>query len=385
MKIAHFLLGRCNPDTANGVEKTVYHLAVIHASLGDEVAIFSINEKPPIEFEGVVVRTYLPPRFKFSLPPEMLDDMSRMMPDVIHIHSGYVPYNIAMGWQARKWGIPYVVTPNGNCARQVLRRRPWVKIPYKFAFEKGHLNKAAFVHAVGDGDDVRDYGVKVPIVDAPNGIDLAAIPANLDGNIVEKRYPATRGKKVFMYLGRLDPIQKGLDLLLDGFAGAVRNGHDIVLVLVGPDWNGGKKRLEKQVAKLNITENVIFWGAAYGKEKYDLIASGDFFVHTSRWEGLAFAVIEALACGKPCLLSNRADPCGHLVKTYKAGIIVDAQADEIRDGIQFLRSCKKDEIDQMSANAKRLVADELNWKTIALAVRNGYSRYAFNKNDHPAA
>jgi glycosyltransferase involved in cell wall biosynthesis len=379
MKIAHFVLGRCNPDTANGVEKTISYLATNHASLGDEVAIFSISDKPPIPYDGVSVRTYSPTNIPFTLPAQLVGDLKAMSPDVIHIHSGYVPYNIAVGRIARRWKTPYVVTPNGNCAKQVLSRRPWIKLPYKHFLERPYLNKAAFIHAVGDGEDVRKYGITVPIVDAPNGMDVSLIPADLDRSIISKRFPQTRDKRVFLYLGRLDPTQKGLDLLIDAFGAARRESAEIVLVLVGPDWWNGKAVLEKQIARLGLYEDVIFWGSSYGKEKFDLLASCDVFVHTSRWEGLAFAVVEALACGKPSLLTKAADPCGELVAKYGAGIVVQPDVNDIKDAIINFQNLPDESLTSMSNQALDLVLKELNWVDISKKVRDGYLSYAVNK------
>ena len=45
MRVAHLILGRCNPDSANGVDKTVYNLARHQADLGVEGAIFSMTTK----------------------------------------------------------------------------------------------------------------------------------------------------------------------------------------------------------------------------------------------------------------------------------------------------------------------------------------------------
>lgn len=61
MRIAHMLLGRCNPDSANGVDKTVYHLARHQATLGAEVAVFSLANKDPLPVPGAEVRIFSPP------------------------------------------------------------------------------------------------------------------------------------------------------------------------------------------------------------------------------------------------------------------------------------------------------------------------------------
>ena len=55
LRIAHFILGRCNPDSANGVDQAVYHFARTQAALGHPVAVFSLTEKPALPIPGVTV------------------------------------------------------------------------------------------------------------------------------------------------------------------------------------------------------------------------------------------------------------------------------------------------------------------------------------------
>ena len=55
MKILHFIEGRCNPDTANGVDKTIYFLTRELAALGHEVHLISETKKDPIEIPGVSI------------------------------------------------------------------------------------------------------------------------------------------------------------------------------------------------------------------------------------------------------------------------------------------------------------------------------------------
>ena len=47
-------------------------------------------------------------------------------------------------------------------------------------------------------------------------------------------HPWLRGRQVFMFIGRLDPWQKGLDLLIEAFArAALRDAAALVLVGAG--------------------------------------------------------------------------------------------------------------------------------------------------------
>lgn len=75
MRIVHFTLGRCNPDSANGVDKTVYYLSKTQAALGNAVTVFSLTVKSPIPIQGVAVKTYSPKGFPFIPPKPLLRNL----------------------------------------------------------------------------------------------------------------------------------------------------------------------------------------------------------------------------------------------------------------------------------------------------------------------
>ena len=45
MITVHVVLGKCNPDNANGVNKTVYFLAKLQKEPGHEVHVYRISRK----------------------------------------------------------------------------------------------------------------------------------------------------------------------------------------------------------------------------------------------------------------------------------------------------------------------------------------------------
>ena len=62
-----------------------------------------------------------------------------------------------------------------------------------------------------------------------------------------------------MFIGRLDPWQKGLDLLVEAFAHA--GLREAALVLVGPDCRGSRHALATLAERLGISSHVVFIGA----------------------------------------------------------------------------------------------------------------------------
>jgi glycosyltransferase involved in cell wall biosynthesis len=50
--------------------------------------------------------------------------------------------------------------------------------------------------------------------------------------------------------------------------------------------------------------NLVFANPIYGKAKVDALASCDLYVQLSRWEGMSFALLEAMSVGTPCVVSE---------------------------------------------------------------------------------
>lgn len=372
MKITHFLVGRCNPDSANGVDKTVYYLTKYQATLGHEVAVLSLTGKNALPIPNVTIHAYHPPRNVFSLPKKLLGDLSKWKPDVVHMHSVYVPQNAALARQLRKTGVPYIVTPHGGLSPHVIRRRWYLKIPYKYLWELPMLNRAVFVHAVADKEDIQAYGVRAPVVEAPNCIELEGFPKKVNQTALWSRVPEAKGKRKFLFLGRLDPLHKGLDLLIQGFARA--DLHNSVLVVAGPDWQGGMRKLKELARRLNLNGRVFFTGPVYGLEKFHLIGSCDVFVHTSRWEGLPFSVLEALVMARPCLLTSPADPFG-LTRKHSAAVVVEPTAEAISHGLRILAGRPRQELEKMGRRGRKLVESNFTWLRTAQILVDAYREY----------
>lgn len=390
IRIAHFLWGRCNPESANGIDKTVYYLAREQAAAGQKVAIFSINDKPPIPVPGCEVKSYPVRRFPlafvkgrlrdllvlrspFNLPPSLRDDLIQWNPSMVHFHFVHLPQAIMLARRVRERGIPYCVTPHGGLAVEAQRRGRLGKKAFGLLFERPYLNGAAFIHAISTADveGTRAYGARNRFVIAPNGIDADVMPPDVDGTLISRRIPAVAGKRLFTYMGRIDPQQKGLDLLLRAWAGLPSRGRS-GLVLVGPDWRGGRAQLEGISNELGIADSVWFFGPVSGKDKWDVLGSSDVFVHPSRWEaGVPFAVLEAMLAAKPLLLTAPADPTGLVVRSEAGSVVLPAE-DDIRGALIQLVDAEADQLHLHGLAARDLVDREFRWDRTSERLLNAY-------------
>ncbi|HVU23809.1 MAG TPA: glycosyltransferase [Opitutus sp.] len=133
----------------------------------------------------------------------------------------------------------------------------------------------------------------------------AGDPAQLRAAFVAQ-HPALRGRPFLLFLGRIHP-KKGLENLFRAYAGVFGGEPDApALVVAGPaasdEYLAGLKRL---ATELNIGRAVHWLGMLTGDLKWSALAACEAFVLLSHQENFGMAVVEALASGKPVLISKR--------------------------------------------------------------------------------
>jgi glycosyltransferase involved in cell wall biosynthesis len=114
--------------------------------------------------------------------------------------------------------------------------------------------------------------------------------------------PEAEGKRFLLFLGRIHP-KKGCDLLLESFAAA--GEPSLHLVMAGPDQTGWKAKLEARAAELKVGERIHWPGMLAGDAKWGAFYSAEAFVLPSHQENFGIAVVEALACHLPVLISDK--------------------------------------------------------------------------------
>jgi glycosyltransferase involved in cell wall biosynthesis len=132
---------------------------------------------------------------------------------------------------------------------------------------------------------VRNCNPSASVRVIPNGIGKRRLDERLLG----------RGEHI-LYLGRIAPWEKGLDLLLAAYA---RSGLAMPLLVAG---NGTRREERKFGALLAATAGDVRWvGHVSGQRKQDLLARSAFMALPSRHEAFGLAALEGMSHGKPVL------------------------------------------------------------------------------------
>ena len=157
---------------------------------------------------------------------------------------------------------------------------------------------------------------------------VANPPANADDLAAQflAQYPQLQGKRLALYLSRIH-VKKGCDLLIAAFAKVAQQDASLHLVMAGPDNTGWVPKLQAQAKALGIADRIIWPGMLQGDLKWGAFYAAEVFVLPSHQENFGIVVAEALACGKPVLISHKvniwreiiADGAGLMAEDTQAG------------------------------------------------------------------
>lgn len=167
-------------------------------------------------------------------------------------------------------------------------------------------------------------------VECPLGVDTQHYsPFKLPARSAQKQ-PFT-----VLCVGRLVPA-KGQRILLNACHQLWEEGRDLRLVYVGtgPD----EAHLRTMVIDRGLDEMVTFTGALNQDEVRNWYGKADLFALASFAEGIPVVLMEAMACGVPCI-STRITGIPELIRDGVDGLLVSpAQVDELSDAIDLVMS-----------------------------------------------
>lgn len=139
------------------------------------------------------------------------------------------------------------------------------------------------------------------------------------------RCPEVMNRNYLLFLGRIDE-KKGIDLLLEAYHkmavdysndNAPENYQFPMLIIAGPglDTPYGKKIKKLIAASSLLTYLVALPGMLSGDARWGAFYCADAFVLCSHQENFGMALVEALACGTPALISNKVNIWREVVET----------------------------------------------------------------------
>ena len=114
------------------------------------------------------------------------------------------------------------------------------------------------------------------------------------------------------------------------------------------------------VQKIGL-DSVLFLGYVDNQDLPNLYACADYYIMTSKYEGLPLTLLEAMASGLPCIVSDI--PNLAIVRDADCGIIVDYTGADLAS--EQILHYLLNQNSEHSQNARKYALENLDWHLIS--------------------
>jgi len=288
------------------------------------------------------------------------DYLNKNKVDIAVFHEVNNIENISIYRVLDKNNVPYIVLPHGEISKQSLKQK-WLKkkIAYILLFNK-FLKHAKAIHFLSELEKENSIFANKGIV-CPNGITIPNIKKSFNSDITK-----------ITYIGRINFQHKGIDSLIKAVAQikefCVENKVEFNIYgmrhtnAVFEQYNETTKALIKE----NGLDDLVFMhDAIFNEEKVKVLKDTDYFIQTSRHEGMPVGVMEALSYGIPCILTKETF-VGDLVENNGAGYcVIDGHKDVNNIAKKIILAVQEKTSIQEKSEKAIALAKQYEWKEIA--------------------
>ena len=375
MRIIHIVHGKANPTGHNGISRVVYHLNKQEKLQGVDSEIWALVDDAKTHYthkrdEFVTVECF--PRV--LLPFGSHEIIDRLVQEkhgigLVHFHLIWFYDKNIIAKALRKAGIPFIITTHGTYSKP--HALTGKRLLAKWLYETDYLNLATEIHTITreEGTGLQKYGYGGRSFVAYNGIDLDEVPPRRSSDFFAAKPYRDKVKLIWVGVLRDD---KNLRALIEAFAllpAAVK--EQLVCVLVGPDYKGNAVKYMALAKVLSCADNFEYIGPLYGQDKYDAIESSDVFVLPSFSEVFSLAMLDAMACSKPCLVTSG---CGYNYFIKEDFFIpCEPYPQDLEFGLQEIFR-RRGDWPQMGRRGRQAIERYFNWPSIAQEMITNYSR-----------
>jgi len=344
------------------------------------------------EFDGIPVelfeRNFESYKVSFPLARWLGDNMARF--DLVHIHAVFSFSSVMAARVARRVNVPYIVRPLGVLNRWGMqnRRRLLKRISFKLVELPILLNSAAIHYTSAmereeagllDERLAKHSSVVIPLPVV--SLQKSEVGNHRSGaDDLFAKFPQTKGKRIILFLSRIDP-KKGLELLIDAFAAIRKRHQDAALVIAGDGSADYVTKLKKRAGSSmeQGARSVVWTGHLDGELKAAAFAAADVFVLPSASENFGIAAAEAMAVGVPTIVSEEVALSSD-IRSYDAGLVVKRDVHELAAAISEMLT-NKGRAGVVAANGQRLVREHYSPEAVGRHLVQLYEKVIRSSKD----
>lgn len=285
-----------------GPSRSVPILAKGLSSIGVDTVLmscFSSNmNKHLIEGTNVALKV-IPTNITYN---DLEDEILSGNYDLIHCQNLWDPIYNKIAKIARKYDIPYMMTPRGCLEPWAYQGQGFIKnIKKKLAmmlYQKRDLQKSVCILATAnmEADNIRRLGIKTPIAIVPNGIDVSEYKCR------SVDFKASV-KKQLMFLSRIHQ-KKGIEFLINAWEQLHTKYPDWNIIIAGNGEESYIKQLKDMILLKKLQNCVQIIPPVFGESKRRLYYESSLFILPTYSENFGMVIAEAMSCGVPCITTN---------------------------------------------------------------------------------
>lgn len=179
-----------------------------------------------------------------------------------------------------------------------------------------------------------------------------------------------RNKEGFvLFCNRSWELRYGLDVLAHAFVKVSQQRDDVRLILLNGGSQGGKLR---QIFQRGGVEEFVTYGGQISQTDlprwYDM---ADLYISPSHVDGSSVSLMEALACGLPCLVSDIPANKEWVVENENGWLFRDGDANHLAEKILAAMN-ERENLPEIGRASRRSAEMRADWKKNAEALMNVY-------------
>ena len=251
---------------------------------------------------------------------ELRESLERLKPDIVHASLTLSPLDFRLPDLCQQLGVPLVATfhpPFDAGLRNITAGTQ--QLTYQLYAPALARYDQVIVFSQLQADVLVRLGVpEQRLVVIPNGVDVnrwSPAVAGCPSPMLQQVHRRVGSKRVFLYMGRL-ATEKNVEALLQAWRMVDPQDSRLVIVGDGPLRSGLMNQYDEA--------SILWWGYEPDQAtRIALMQCAEVFILPSLVEGLALALLEAMACGTACVATD-AGADGEVLNGG-AGIVMSTQ------------------------------------------------------------
>lgn len=340
-----------NPNSVH-----TYRWATTLNEKGLKIAIYSLEESKKFDYANIPIFSYSSKKSTKTKNtvskiinlilsiPDLKRTITVFNPDIIHAHYAtsygllgsimyFKPFLVSV------WGSDVYLFPKKSYSHESLVR---------FVFKKADQLLSTSEAMAVEGSIYTNKQFTI----TPFGVDLNKFKKTRDSN----------QKSSTIVIGTVKALEHvyGIDLLIMAFKDVVNNFPNKKLLLKIAGEGSKKQELQDLVSHYNLDEYTEFAGKILNEDVPSYLNKMDIFVNLSRSESFGVAVVEALACELPVVVSDTGG-LPEVVQNGKCGLIVPSDSSK-KAGEALSLLIKHSYIRQKyGAEGRKVVEEKYDW------------------------